>query len=203
MMYGILFRVVKYSKKVTSSGVYHAWPWIQKLYRRKPDQIDHSAQLIELFTLVAVHFRPDIDRGGTGFSHFGKDCLQIGVTVHARPEDVLWFEASSEIGTDDSRCAKCRACDCGRWGQEHLENGRVVIFAAGTGNPFFTTDTAAALRAIETDCDALAKATQVDGVYSEDPKKNPVATRYDKLSYDEILAKNLKIMDGRTKWWMK
>jgi uridylate kinase len=78
----------------------------------------------------------------------------------------------------------------------HLEHGRVVICAAGTGNPFFTTDTAAALRAIELGCDALIKGTQVDGVYSDDPKKNPAATRYDSLSYTEVLTKNLKVMDA-------
>ena len=78
----------------------------------------------------------------------------------------------------------------------HLERGRVVIFGAGTGNPFFTTDTAATLRAIEMGCDAVAKATQVDGVYSADPKKDPTATRYDRLTYAEVLARDLKVMDG-------
>jgi uridylate kinase len=78
----------------------------------------------------------------------------------------------------------------------HLQAGRVVIFAAGTGNPFFTTDTTAALRAIETECEILAKATQVDGVYSADPKKDPSAQRYDRLTYDEVLTRNLKVMDG-------
>ncbi len=78
----------------------------------------------------------------------------------------------------------------------HLENGRVAIFAAGTGNPFFTTDTAATLRAIEMDCDAVAKATQVDGVYSADPKTDPGAERYEQLTYAEVLAKDLKVMDG-------
>lgn len=78
----------------------------------------------------------------------------------------------------------------------HLERGRVVICAAGTGNPFFTTDTAAALRAVELGCDALIKGTQVDGVYSDDPKTNPKATRYDSLSYTEVLAKNLRVMDA-------
>lgn len=78
----------------------------------------------------------------------------------------------------------------------HMDEGRVVIFAAGTGNPYFTTDTTAALRAIEMGCDAVAKATQVDGVYSADPKKDPKATRYDQLSYSEVLAKDLKVMDG-------
>ena len=78
----------------------------------------------------------------------------------------------------------------------HMEKGRVVIFAAGTGNPFFTTDTAAALRAAEMNCDALMKGTNVDGVYSADPKKNKDAERYDNLSYMEVLSKDLKVMDA-------
>ena len=78
----------------------------------------------------------------------------------------------------------------------HLEKGRVVIFAAGTGNPFFTTDTAAALRAAEMGCDALLKGTSVDGVYTADPKKQPDARRYDRLSYLEVLAQDLRVMDA-------
>ena len=78
----------------------------------------------------------------------------------------------------------------------HMEKGRVVIFGAGTGNPFFTTDTAAALRAAEMNCDVMMKATQVDGVYSADPKKDPNAVRYDSLSYHEVLARDLKVMDA-------
>ncbi|MEM7748888.1 MAG: UMP kinase [Pseudomonadota bacterium] len=78
----------------------------------------------------------------------------------------------------------------------HMRNGRVVIFAAGTGNPYFTTDTTAALRAIEMDCDAVAKATKVDGVYSADPMANSDAERYDELTYDDVLSRNLKVMDG-------
>ncbi len=78
----------------------------------------------------------------------------------------------------------------------HLEKGRVVIFAGGTGNPFFTTDTAAALRATEMGCDALLKGTQVDGVYSDDPQTNPNAERYDTLSYLDVLSKDLKVMDA-------
>ncbi len=77
----------------------------------------------------------------------------------------------------------------------HMEKGRVVIFAAGTGNPFFTTDTAAALRAVEMECDAILKGTQVDGVYSDDPKMVKDAERFDKLSYQEVLTRNLKVMD--------
>ena len=78
----------------------------------------------------------------------------------------------------------------------HMEKGRVVIFAAGTGNPFFTTDTAAALRAAEMSCDAIFKATQVDGVYSADPKRIKDAERYDFLSYHEVLSRDLKVMDA-------
>jgi uridylate kinase len=78
----------------------------------------------------------------------------------------------------------------------HLENKRVVIFAAGTGNPFFTTDTTAALRAAEMNCEVLAKATKVDGVYSADPKIDRSAQRYDKLTYADVLARDLKVMDG-------
>jgi uridylate kinase len=78
----------------------------------------------------------------------------------------------------------------------HLEKGRAVIFAAGTGNPFFTTDTAAALRAAEMNCNAMLKATQVDGVYSADPKKVPDAERYDSLSYHEVLSRDLQVMDA-------
>ena len=78
----------------------------------------------------------------------------------------------------------------------HLEQGRVVIFGAGTGNPFFTTDTAGTLRAIEMGCDSILKATQVDGVYSEDPKQNPEAERFDSLSYQDVLVKNLRVMDA-------
>jgi uridylate kinase len=78
----------------------------------------------------------------------------------------------------------------------HLEKGRVVIFAAGTGNPFFTTDTAAALRAAEMGCDALLKATQVDGVYSADPKREPDAKRFEHLTYLDVLSRDLKVMDA-------
>jgi uridylate kinase len=77
----------------------------------------------------------------------------------------------------------------------HMEKGRIVIFAAGTGNPFFTTDTAAALRAAEMGCDALLKGTQVDGVYSADPKKDPNAKRFDRLTYHEVMVRDLKVMD--------
>jgi uridylate kinase len=83
-----------------------------------------------------------------------------------------------------------------RRADRHMEKGRVVIFAAGTGNPFFTTDTAAALRAVEMKCDVLVKATQVDGVYSADPRKVPDAVRYDSLSFMDVLANELEVMDA-------
>lgn len=78
----------------------------------------------------------------------------------------------------------------------HMEKGRIVIFAAGTGNPFFTTDTAAALRASEMDCDAMLKGTKVDGVYTADPVKDPSAERYEQLSYQDVLTRDLKVMDA-------
>ena len=78
----------------------------------------------------------------------------------------------------------------------HLEAGRVVIFAAGTGNPYFTTDTAGCLRAVEIEADSVFKATKVNGVYDDDPMKNPQATRFETLSYDEVLERDLKVMDA-------
>ena len=78
----------------------------------------------------------------------------------------------------------------------HMQKGRVVIFAAGTGNPYFTTDTAAALRASEMNCDLIAKGTKVNGVYTADPEKDPTATKYDEVSYMEVLTKDLRVMDA-------
>ncbi len=83
-----------------------------------------------------------------------------------------------------------------RRAMRHLEKGRVVIFAAGTGNPFFTTDSAAALRALEIKADIILKGTKVDGIYSADPVTNPDATRFEKISYQEVLEKQLKVMDA-------
>lgn len=78
----------------------------------------------------------------------------------------------------------------------YLEEGRVVIFGAGTGNPFFTTDTAAALRGVEMNAEIVLKATKVDGIYTDDPKKNPDAERYETVTFDEAINKNLKVMDA-------
>jgi uridylate kinase len=78
----------------------------------------------------------------------------------------------------------------------HLEKGRVVVFAAGTGNPFFTTDTAGALRAVEIGAEAIFKATRVDGIYTADPEKDPTATKLDRVGYIEVLSRGLKVMDS-------
>lgn len=82
-----------------------------------------------------------------------------------------------------------------RRADRHLEKGRVIIFAAGTGNPFFTTDTGGVLRAIEMGCDAFFKGTSVDGIYSSDPKKNPDAVKYHEINYDSVIQNHLKVMD--------
>jgi uridylate kinase len=110
-----------------------------------------------------------------------KDALvQAGV-----PTRVQTAVAIAHVGEGFERDAAVR----------ELEAGNVVIFGGGTGNPFFTTDTAAALRAVEIDADLLLKATKVDGVYTADPKKDPSATRYESLSFDEAIAKNLGVLD--------
>jgi uridylate kinase len=83
-----------------------------------------------------------------------------------------------------------------RRAERHMEKGRIVIFAAGTGNPFFTTDTAAALRAAELRCDAILKGTQVDGVYDADPRTHPDAVRFERLTYGEVVSRDLKVMDA-------
>lgn len=83
-----------------------------------------------------------------------------------------------------------------RRAMRHLEKGRIVVFAAGTGNPYFTTDTAAALRAIEIGAECILKATKVDGIYDDDPRKNPHAVRFNAISYNEVLARELKVMDA-------
>jgi uridylate kinase len=110
-----------------------------------------------------------------------KDALQRA-GVEARVQTAVHI---AHVGEDFERDAAVR----------ELEAGRVVIFGGGTGNPFFTTDTAAALRAAEIGADLLLKATKVDGVYTADPKKDPAATRYAKLSFDEAIANNLGVLD--------
>ncbi len=109
--------------------------------------------------------------------------------------------ALEEIGVDtrvQSAIPMATVCEpyIRRKAARHMQKNRIVIFAAGTGNPFFTTDTAAALRAAEMECDALLKGTQVDGVYDSDPKTNKNAKRYDTLSYHKVLSDDLRVMDA-------
>jgi uridylate kinase len=111
-----------------------------------------------------------------------QDALE-GFGIHARVMSALRI---NEVCEDYIRRRAVR----------HLEKGRIVIFAAGTGNPFFTTDTAASLRAIEIEAHVLLKATKVDGIYTEDPVKNPDAHRYARLTYDQVLAGRLNVMDA-------
>jgi uridylate kinase len=109
-----------------------------------------------------------------------------------------WLEKVGVVTRVQSAISMASLCEpfIRRRAIRHMEKGRVVIFAAGTGNPFFTTDTAAALRAAEMGCDALLKGTQVDGVYSADPRKNPNAERYVTLTYLDMLARDLAVMDA-------
>jgi uridylate kinase len=115
--------------------------------------------------------------------------------------NALAFEAALKANGVDARVQSAIAMPavCETYSRaaalRHLQRGRVLIFAAGTGNPFFTTDTAAALRAAEMRCAAILKGTGVDGVYSADPKGDPEATRLDRLTYDEVLSRKLKVMD--------
>ena len=114
----------------------------------------------------------------------------------------LVLEAASERAGREARTLSALAMTsvCETYNRKramkNLAKGRVVLLAAGTGNPFFTTDTTAVLRAAELECDAVLKATNVDGVYSADPKKDPKATRYDRLGHQEALEKDLRVMDG-------
>ena len=119
----------------------------------------------------------------TVMNALGMQSVLEGLDVHTRVQSAIPMETVCEP------YIRRRAI-------RHLEKKRVVIFAAGTGNPYFTTDTAAALRAMEMGCDAILKGTQVDGVYDCDPQTNPGARRYDAVTYQEVLTRNLKVMDA-------
>ena len=108
------------------------------------------------------------------------------------------FERKGVYSRVQSAIAMQEVCEpyIRRRAERHLRKGRVVILAAGTGNPYFTTDTTAALRACELGCDCLMKATKVDGVYDDDPMKNPDAKRFDRITYKEVLANDLHVMDA-------
>jgi uridylate kinase len=112
--------------------------------------------------------------------------LQDGLEHHGVPTRVLTAIEMRSVAEPFIRRRAIR----------HLEKGRVVVFAAGTGNPYFTTDTAAALRAMEVKADVIMKATKVDGIYTADPKQDPSATRYDRITYLQVLEQGLKVMDA-------
>ena len=108
-----------------------------------------------------------------------------------------WSRLTSSVeSSPPSRCAPSPKPFIRRRAVRHLEKGRVVVFAAGTGNPYFTTDTAAALRAMEIRADVILKGTKVDGIYSADPLEDPAATRFDSISYLQVLEQGLKVMDA-------
>jgi uridylate kinase len=138
-----------------------------------------------------------ISAGALGLDRVIADQMGMLATVM----NALAFEAALNANGVDSRVQSAIAMPavCETYSRaaalRHLQRGRVLIFAAGTGNPFFTTDTAAALRAAEMRCAAIFKGTGVDGVYSADPKADPQAIRFDQLTYDEVLGRKLKVMD--------
>jgi uridylate kinase len=169
--------------------------------------LDNVAEDISLvvmagFQLCLVVGAGNIFRGvsmaGQGMERVSADYMGMLATVM----NALAIQSALERRGVDTRVQSAIPMDAicepyiRRRALRHLEKGRVVIFAAGLGAPFFTTDTPAALRAAEMGCDALFKGTSVDGVYTADPKKDPSATRYGKLSYQEVLAKDLRFMDA-------
>jgi uridylate kinase len=169
--------------------------------------LDNVAEDISLvvmagFQLCLVVGAGNIFRGvsmaGQGMERVSADYMGMLATVM----NALAIQSALERRGVDTRVQSAIPMDAvcepyiRRRALRHLEKGRVVIFAAGLGAPFFTTDTPAALRAAEMGCDALFKGTSVDGVYSADPKKDPSATRYGKVSYQEVLAKDLRVMDA-------
>ncbi len=138
------------------------------------------------------------DNGDSGIDRVPSDYIgMLGTIMNS-----LALQAALEA--DGAFCRVCSALEVHevaepyikRRAVRHLEKGRIIICAAGTGNPYFTTDSAAALRSLELDCDVLIKATNVDGVYTDDPEKNPKATKYDTVTFDEVLEKNLRVMDS-------
>jgi len=135
---------------------------------------------------------------GQGFDRTSADYMGMLATVM---NALAVQNALEQIGVDtrvQSAIPMSTVCEpfIRRRAERHLQKGRIVIFAAGTGNPYFTTDSAAALRAAEMGCDALFKGTSVDGVYNADPKKDPTATRYETVTFNRVLADDLKVMDA-------
>ncbi|MDF2763415.1 MAG: pyrH [Rhodospirillales bacterium] len=167
---------------------------------RVADEIRHVHQLGVQVCLVigGGNIFRGVSGAAIGMERAGADTMGMLATVI---NSLAMQNALEKIGVDtrvQSAIPMTTVCEpyIRRRAARHMEKGRVVIFAAGTGNPFFTTDTAAALRASEMGCDALMKGTKVDGVYSADPRKVRDAERYDRLTYLEVLSKDLQVMDA-------
>ena len=177
--------------------------WLSGLVKRtalKNEEIDDTlgtffASIVRWFMTAAVFITAFQVCGGEATSFvavLGAMTLAIGLAMQGALESKgIHTRVISAIPMDQICEPYIR-----RRAVRHLEKKRVVIFAAGTGNPYFTTDTAATLRASEMSCEAIFKGTKVDGVYDSDPVHNPEAVRYDTVSYDEVLQKNLKVMDA-------
>jgi uridylate kinase len=167
---------------------------------RIADEIRHVHQLGVQVCLVigGGNIFRGVSGAAIGMERAGADTMGMLATVI---NSLAMQNALEKIGVDtrvQSAIPMTTVCEpyIRRRAARHMEKGRVVIFAAGTGNPFFTTDTAAALRASEMGCDALMKGTKVDGVYSADPRKVRDAVRYDRLTYLEVLSNDLQVMDA-------
>ena len=167
---------------------------------RIADEIRHVHQLGVQVCLVigGGNIFRGVSGAAIGMERAGADTMGMLATVI---NSLAMQNALEKIGVDtrvQSAIPMTTVCEpyIRRRAARHMEKGRVVIFAAGTGNPFFTTDTAAALRASEMGCDALMKGTKVDGVYSADPRKVRDAARHDRLTYLEVLSKDLQVMDA-------
>ena len=167
---------------------------------RIADEIRHVHQLGVQVCLVigGGNIFRGVSGAAIGMERAGADTMGMLATVI---NSLAMQNALEKIGVDtrvQSAIPMTTVCEpyIRRRAARHMEKGRVVIFAAGTGNPFFTTDTAAALRASEMGCDALMKGTKVDGVYSADPRKVRSAERFDRLTYLEVLSKDLQVMDA-------
>ncbi len=164
-------------------------------------QIAKAQQQTEV-QLAVVLGGGNIWRGGASVSKFIEEPTAHYMGMLATVINALAFQGALELAGVDTRVQSAIHMEelaepyIRRRAVRHIEKGRVVIFGGGTGNPFFTTDTAAALRAIEIEADIVFKATKVDGVYSADPVKDPRAVRYDVLTYKEVLHKGLKVMDA-------
>ncbi|NCX95415.1 MAG: UMP kinase [Chitinophagia bacterium] len=178
----------------------------EKSYGIDPHMLDQYAQEIKEITNVGVQVAIVIGGGNiyrgmneqqTGIERAQGDYMGMLATVI---NGMALQAALEKVGVNTRLLSAIKMEQVAepyirRRAMRHLEKGRVVIFGAGTGNPYFTTDTAGSLRAIEIKADIILKGTRVDGIYSADPEKDPTAKRYEKLTFDQVIAQNLKVMD--------